>query len=159
MTLPIEILLPLLPKTSARDFVELGKRSGELGYSGVWAPETTGPDGISILAALAAQTQKIRLGSGILPIFMRSPVAMAQTVAALDSLSGGRFILVQLQGTSLGIAIPSPLWGEGEGEGNRMRLQPPSPPSSPASGRGGKTDSQRGRLFLHSCSFKAPHWE
>ena len=57
--------------------------------------------------------------------------------------------LVQLQGTSLGIAIPSPLWGEGEGEGNRMRFQPPSPPSSPASGRGGKTDSQRGRLFLH----------
>ena len=58
-------------------------------------------------------------------------------------------LLVQLQGTSLGIAIPSPLWGEGEGEGNRMRFQPPSPPSSPASGRGGKTDSQRGRLFLH----------
>ena len=61
----------------------------------------------------------------------------------------GKGTLVQLQGTSLGIAIPSPLWGEGEGEGNRMRLQPPSPPSSPASGRGGKTDSQRGRLFLH----------
>ena len=57
--------------------------------------------------------------------------------------------LVQLQGTSLGIAIPSPQRGEGEGEGNRMRFQPPSPPSSPASGRGGKTDSQRGRLFLH----------
>ena len=52
--------------------------------------------------------------------------------------------LVQLQGTSLGIATPSPLWGEGEGEGNRMRFQPPSPPSSPASGRGGQSDSQRG---------------
>ena len=93
MSLPSEILLPLLPKTGARDFVELGKRSEELGYSSVWAPETTGPDGISILAALAAQTQQIRLGSGILPIFMRSPVAMAQTVASLDSLSAGRFML------------------------------------------------------------------
>ena len=57
--------------------------------------------------------------------------------------------LVQLQDTCLGIAIPSPLWGEGEGEGNRMGFQPPSPPSSPASGRGGKSDSQRGWLFLH----------
>lgn len=56
-------------------------------------PETTGPDGISILAALATQTEQIRLGSGILPIFMRSPEAMAQTMASLDSLSGGRFIL------------------------------------------------------------------
>ena len=60
-----------------------------------------------------------------------------------------RDLLVQLQDTCLGIAIPSPLWGEGEGEGNRMRFQPPSPPSSPASGRGGKSDSQRGWLFLH----------
>ena len=64
MSLPIEILLPLLPKIGARDFVELGKRSEELGYSSVWVPETTGPDGISILAALAAQTHQIRLGSG-----------------------------------------------------------------------------------------------
>ena len=93
MTLPGEILLPLLPKIRARDVVELGKQSEELGYSGVWAPETTGPDGIFILAALHAQTKQIRLGSGILPIFMRSPVAMAQTMASLDSLSGGRFIL------------------------------------------------------------------
>jgi len=54
MTLPGEILLPLLPKIRARDVVELGKQSEELGYSGVWAPETTGPDGISILVALAA---------------------------------------------------------------------------------------------------------
>ena len=72
-----------------------------------------------------------------------------QLVELMDGEIGVESTLVQLQGTSLGIAIPSPLWGEGEGEGNRMRLQPPSPPSSPASGRGGKTDSQRGRLFLH----------
>ena len=73
----------------------------------------------------------------------------ALLVEAYHALGIVLFLLVQLQGTSLGIAIPSPLWGEGEGEGNGMRFQPPSPPSSPASGRGGKTDSQRGRLFLH----------
>ena len=57
--------------------------------------------------------------------------------------------LVQLQGTSLGIAIPSPLWGEGEGEGNGMRFQPPSPPSSPAeAGEEVIADSQRGRLVF-----------
>ncbi len=93
MTLPVEILLPLLPKIRARDFVELGKQSEELGYSPISASKTTGSDGISILAALAPQTKQIRLGNGILPIFMRSPVAMAQTMASLDSLSGGRFIL------------------------------------------------------------------
>ena len=93
MQLPVEILLPLLPKISAQDFVALGKKSEDVGYSGVWVLETTGPDAISIVAALAAQTHQVRLGSGIVPIFMRSPVAMAQTVASLDSLSDGRFIL------------------------------------------------------------------
>lgn len=93
MHLPVEILLPLLPRLGARDFVEIGTRTEELGYVGVWVPETTGPDGVSILAALTARTTRIRLGSGILPIFMRSPVAMAQTVASLDHLSGGRFVL------------------------------------------------------------------
>ena len=42
MQLPVEILLPLLPKIGARDFAEFGKQSEEAGYSGVWVPETTG---------------------------------------------------------------------------------------------------------------------
>ena len=93
MNLPVEILLPMLPKLDAREFVALGERTEESGYAGVWVPETAGLDGVSILAALAARTTRIRLGSGILPIFMRSPIAMAQTVAALAQLSDGRFVL------------------------------------------------------------------
>jgi probable F420-dependent oxidoreductase len=93
MNLPVEILLPILPAQEVRMSVALGKRTEEVGYSGVWVPETAGPDGVSLLAALAVQTSRIRLGSGILPIFTRSPIVMAQTVATLNSLATGRLVL------------------------------------------------------------------
>lgn len=93
MNLPLDILLPILPSQDARTAVELGKRAEDVGYHGVWVPETAGLDGVSLLAVLAGQTSRIRLGSGILPIFTRSPVLMAQTVATLDSLACGRFVL------------------------------------------------------------------
>ena len=83
--------------------------------------------------------------------FTLRPYQQAAIKAVEAAIGNGQreMLLVQLQDTCLGIAIPSPLWGEGKGEGNGMRFQPPSPPSSPASGRGGKSDSQRGWLFLH----------
>lgn len=93
MNLPIDILLPISPVQDARTAVALGKRAEELGYPGVWVPETAGLDGVSLLAALASQTSRIRLGSGILPIFTRSPVLMAQTATTLESLTCGRLTL------------------------------------------------------------------
>lgn len=93
MSIPLEILLPILPSQGARAYVEMGLLAEQLGYPGVWVPETAGPDGATLLAALAVQTTRIRLGSAILPIFTRSPVLLAQTAAALSHLSAGRFLL------------------------------------------------------------------
>ncbi|MGE0822891.1 MAG: LLM class flavin-dependent oxidoreductase [Candidatus Binatia bacterium] len=46
-------------------------------------PETSGADGVPLLAALATQTTRIRLGSSILPIFMRSPTLVISGVQHL----------------------------------------------------------------------------
>src|SRR5262249_21424016 len=46
-----------------------------------------------VLAAFAVATERIRLGTGVAPIFARTPVAMAQVAATLDELSGGRMVL------------------------------------------------------------------
>jgi F420-dependent oxidoreductase-like protein len=48
---------------------------------------------VSIIAALAVQTKRIKIGAGILNVFSRSPALLAQSASALDMLSGGRFIL------------------------------------------------------------------
>jgi F420-dependent oxidoreductase-like protein len=59
----------------------------------VWVAEAYGYDGVSQMGYLAAKTQKIQIGSAILPIYSRTPTLLAQTAAGMDAVSGGRFIL------------------------------------------------------------------
>ncbi|MDG2333021.1 MAG: LLM class F420-dependent oxidoreductase [Myxococcota bacterium] len=51
------------------------------------------PDPLTWLGWVAAHTQKIKLGTGILILPLRNPVVLAKTVASLDRLSGGRLLL------------------------------------------------------------------
>lgn len=59
----------------------------------MWVPEAWGFDAVSMLGALAVRTDRIRLGTGIVNVFSRTPALLGQTAATLDALSGGRFIL------------------------------------------------------------------
>jgi F420-dependent oxidoreductase-like protein len=59
----------------------------------VWAAEAYGSDTATVLAWLAGQTERIRIGSGIFQMPARSPAMTAMTAATLDQLSGGRMIL------------------------------------------------------------------
>ncbi|MGH2729257.1 MAG: LLM class F420-dependent oxidoreductase [Actinomycetota bacterium] len=59
----------------------------------VWVPEAYGFDGPSLMGYLAANTERVAIGSGILPIYTRTPTLIAMTAAGLDALSDGRFHL------------------------------------------------------------------
>jgi F420-dependent oxidoreductase-like protein len=85
--------LPYEGSLSFPEAVELAQRAEGLGYESVWMPEAYGTDAISILGALAARTERITLGTGIVNVFSRTPALLAQTAATLDLISGGRFIL------------------------------------------------------------------
>ena len=50
-------------------------------------------DAISQLGFLAAKTSRIELGTGVVPIYIRTPTLLAMTAAGLDYVSGGRFRL------------------------------------------------------------------
>jgi F420-dependent oxidoreductase-like protein len=65
----------------------------ELGYDSVWTAEAYGSDAATVLAWLAGQTSRIKLGAGIFQIPGRSAAMTAMTAATLDQLSGGRMIL------------------------------------------------------------------
>jgi len=65
----------------------------EAGLDIVWVAEAYGFDAVSQLGYLAARTERIEIGSAILPIYSRTPTLLAQTAAGLDAVSGGRFIL------------------------------------------------------------------
>ena len=50
-------------------------------------------DAISQLGFLAAKTSRIELGTGVVPIYVRTPSLLAMTAAGLDYVSDGRFRL------------------------------------------------------------------
>ncbi|HET7338525.1 MAG TPA: LLM class flavin-dependent oxidoreductase [Candidatus Dormibacteraeota bacterium] len=66
----------------------------EHGYESLWTTQLPGArDASLVLAAYAAATKTVKLGTGVLPIYTRHPTAMVQMAATVDELSGGRFIL------------------------------------------------------------------
>src|SRR5919201_3713326 len=85
--------LPYEGSLSFNEAVELTRQAESAGFHSVWVPEAYGTDAISMLGALAASTARIRLGTGIVNVFSRTPALLAQTAATLDLISGGRFIL------------------------------------------------------------------
>lgn len=71
----------------------------ELGFDGVWLAEHhfhdfgTVPNTLTMLANLAARTERLRLGTGIVVLPLRDPIHVAEEAAMVDLLSGGRLEL------------------------------------------------------------------
>ncbi len=66
----------------------------QLGFDSVWTAEAYGSDAFTPLSFIAAQTQRLRLGTSVAQVAARPPTTAAMTAATLDALSGeGRVIL------------------------------------------------------------------
>jgi len=65
----------------------------ELGYDSFWIPEGWAYEAFSLLAEIAVHTNNIKVGTGIVNVFSRSPGLMAMQAATLDEIAGGRLIL------------------------------------------------------------------
>jgi alkanesulfonate monooxygenase SsuD/methylene tetrahydromethanopterin reductase-like flavin-dependent oxidoreductase (luciferase family) len=76
-----------------RETIARIKVAEEVGVEAVFTAETWGRDQFSLLTQAALETEKIKLGTGIAPVFGRSPAVLAMTFATLDELSGGRMII------------------------------------------------------------------
>src|SRR3954469_18028159 len=75
------------------DQLKMVKEAEAAGFDSVWAAEAYGSDAATVLAWLAAQTERIRVGSAIFQMPARTPAMTAMTAATLDHLSNGRMIL------------------------------------------------------------------
>jgi len=65
----------------------------EAGVDTVWVAEAWGRDCFTILTLLARETTRLKLGTGIVNTYSRTPAALAQHFATLDELSGGRMLI------------------------------------------------------------------
>jgi F420-dependent oxidoreductase-like protein len=76
-----------------------------LGYDSVWTAEAYGSDAVVPAAWIAARTERIHVGTGIMQIPARTPAMTAMTAMTFDALSGGRF--------RLGLGVSGPQVAEG----------------------------------------------
>src|SRR5262245_48740001 len=79
--------------------VELAREAERRGFDSVWTTEFFNQHGLVRLAAVAAATTRVRVGTAISYAFMRSPVLSAAAALDLDELSGGRMVLGLGSGT------------------------------------------------------------
>jgi F420-dependent oxidoreductase-like protein len=73
--------------------LELVKEAESAGWNSVWAAEAYGSDAATVLAWIAAHTDRIKIGSSIFQIPARTPAMTAMTAATLDHLSNGRVVI------------------------------------------------------------------
>ena len=91
----------------ARALVDYGVRVEELGYDSVFVwdhillgvePNFPIIDSLTVLTSIAARTKRIKLGTGILVLPLRNPVALAKQLSSMDQLSEGRLFLGMASG-------------------------------------------------------------
>jgi probable F420-dependent oxidoreductase len=90
----------------------------ELGCDSLWLSDSASLDGLAplpALAAVAARTERLKLGTNVLVLPPRNPVLLARELATVDVLSGGRM----LPAGGLGIGLPAELEAMGVRKGER----------------------------------------
>src|SRR3954447_25742511 len=75
---------------SLSDAIPRVRPAQELGYDAAYVTHIAGRDSLTVLAAYAAATSRIGLGTGVVPIYTRSPATMAMTAATLQLRGGHR---------------------------------------------------------------------
>ena len=76
--------------------VEKVQLAEQLGYDSVWTAEAYGSDALTPLAYLAAKTERIKLGTGVIQLAGRTPANAAMTIATIDALAGGGRVICGL---------------------------------------------------------------
>jgi alkanesulfonate monooxygenase SsuD/methylene tetrahydromethanopterin reductase-like flavin-dependent oxidoreductase (luciferase family) len=84
----------LTPMETRRDvIVRAAVLADELGYEVFAVPEGWGLDSTPVLAEIALRTARIRVASGVLSVWGRTPATLAMTAATLHQICGGRYVL------------------------------------------------------------------
>src|SRR4051794_41951326 len=97
-----------MPISYAGGFEESARQVQALEKAGLdiaWVAEAYGYDGVSYMGYLAAKTEHVQIGSGILPLYTRTPTLLAMTAAGGDAPSGG--------GRGVGVGASGPPGVEG----------------------------------------------
>ncbi len=91
ITRPLALGLSISPQSPR--FLELARKADRLGVDSVWVAEFWAYDAFTPLAAIAAVTERVRLGTGIAQLGARTPAMLAMSAQSMQAISAGRFVL------------------------------------------------------------------
>jgi 5,10-methylenetetrahydromethanopterin reductase len=93
---------------SVPEQVKLAQRAEQKGFDSIWVAETrVTRDGLTPAAAIAASTERVRIGTGIINVYTRGAVLLAVSFVSLEELAPGRIIM------GLGAGSPNVLAPQG----------------------------------------------
>src|SRR5215510_5391174 len=76
------------------EFIADAEAAEETGFSSIWVPQVPGDfDALTAIALMGQATRRIELGTAVLPIQTRHPIAMAQAALSIQAVCEGRFTL------------------------------------------------------------------
>src|SRR5215212_8895091 len=101
-TVPVGVTVASLGVLGAPGALEVARQAEGLGYRSVWVAEANGMEAFSLLGALGATAPTLSLGTGVLPVQVRTPLLVAMAGATLQALSPQVDVL-------LGVGISSPV--------------------------------------------------
>jgi probable F420-dependent oxidoreductase len=84
---PLGVTFGSLAVLGPRAILDIAKLAEEHGYRSIWTVEATGTDAISLLGGVAAVAPGLDLGTGIVPVQLRTPPLAAMSAATLQALS------------------------------------------------------------------------
>jgi alkanesulfonate monooxygenase SsuD/methylene tetrahydromethanopterin reductase-like flavin-dependent oxidoreductase (luciferase family) len=82
--------------------LDLARSADRLGYASLWVAEVTGIEAFSVLGAVSHAAPRLGLGTGVVPMQVRTPPLLAMAAACLQALAPSRKVLV-------GVGVSSPV--------------------------------------------------
>ncbi len=76
-----------------KEMVRAAEIADEVGMDTLWIPEAWAYDQVPLITEMALKTKRLKIATGIMNCFSRSPGLVAMTAATLDEISEGRFVL------------------------------------------------------------------
>lgn len=89
----MKLSMPLVYAGNPRETADQVAGLEKAGLDLIWVAEPYGFDAPTLMGYLAAKTETVQIGAGILNVYSRTPGALLQTAAGLDNVSGGRAVL------------------------------------------------------------------
>jgi len=82
------------------EFLALAREVERRGYHQAWVGEVSGYDAVSVMTLIASATERLHVGSAVVPVQTRTPVVLGVTAASLNHWAPGR--------VALGLGLSSP---------------------------------------------------